>query len=143
LLRKNGSTLLYLQLIVQLQAQIPPGSEKSDILKKPERLLIFIKGALEAAFSKAQSQQSRRPEARPLGLHHLHIVDEPVARDSEDSDDEDESTGDEEIASTAIDLLLSILESEYTSCSGSNECLLTHSSSSRVCPKCTSIERHL
>jgi hypothetical protein len=98
---------------VQLQVQIPPGSERSDILKKPERLLSFIKGALETASSKAQSQQTRHPEAGSLRLHDLCIVEESATEDFGDSDDEDEDAGDEEIVSTAINLLLSILESEY------------------------------
>jgi hypothetical protein len=97
---------------VQLQVQIPPGSERSDILKKPEQLLSFVKGALETAASKAPASAAAQSPSTPFDLQDLRIIGEPPEDETNDSDDEDEDTGDEDITSTAINLLLSLLESE-------------------------------
>jgi uncharacterized Zn finger protein len=74
-------------------------------------LLSFIKNALESTSSKTDILQAHHSaKSGPLGLQDLRII-ESEENDMGDSDDEDES-GDEEMTSTAINLLLSVLESE-------------------------------
>ncbi|KAF9495681.1 hypothetical protein BDN71DRAFT_1488817 [Pleurotus eryngii] len=115
-------TLLYLQLVMQLQTQSTTGNTSTGILAKPSHILSFVKHALESANAPKQPapSTSRSPnilEPKGLGLQGLRIVDEAEAQEEtidRDSDDEDEDTvptaPDDEITETAINLLLSILE---------------------------------
>ncbi|KAG9219333.1 hypothetical protein CCMSSC00406_0001743 [Pleurotus cornucopiae] len=115
-------TLLYLQLVMQLQTQSTTGNTSTGILAKPSHILSFVKHALESANAPKQPapSTSRSPsilEPKGLDLQGLRIVDEVEAQEETidgDSDDEDEDTvptaPDDEITETAINLLLSILE---------------------------------
>ena len=110
-------TLLYLQLIVQIQAQLADASSSTNILKKPEHILMFIKHALEdAQMSKKPQTSVRKPKRTGLGLDDLRIVPDPDNEDgidSGDSDDEDEGSVDavpDEITITTLNLLLALLE---------------------------------
>ncbi|KAF8524594.1 hypothetical protein BU17DRAFT_74714 [Hysterangium stoloniferum] len=103
-------TLLYLQLIVQMQSQL-----SETVLSEPEHILSFIKSALSLA-------PTPRPSAKPpmkkgLRLSDLRIIEPEEEIDRADSDDEDdldelgESGGKkDEMTITAITLLLSVLE---------------------------------
>jgi hypothetical protein len=108
--------LLYLQLIVQIQAQLADANSSTNILKKPEHILMFIKHALEdAQMSKQLQTPARRPKRTGLGLDDLRIAPDPDADeiDSGDSDDEDGSsanTAPDEITVTTLNLLLALLE---------------------------------
>jgi hypothetical protein len=118
--------LLFLQLIVQMQTFIPPGSSQSDILKKPEHLLSFIKSVLKSAgaeqFGDSSSPGSPGKKFASLGFEDLRIVEEKDDELAADSDDEDADTADEEMIATAINLLLSLLESSPSSCSSIATC---------------------
>lgn len=115
-------TLLYLQLVVQMQNQMSASDSSLDILKKPDHVLSFIKHALQSSQQASATRTPSRPAtASGLKLEDLRIVDaddEGVEPDSEaDSDDEDEPSvpregSDEEMTSTAVTLLLSVLEGE-------------------------------
>jgi hypothetical protein len=97
-----------------MQAHIPPGSSHSDILKRPVQLLSFIKTVLESARADATSTVDMRAERREhaVRIADLCIVEETDEDAASDSDDEDAETVDEEMITTAINLLLSILESK-------------------------------
>jgi len=112
-------TLLYLQLIMQIQAQLTDASPSTNILKKPEHILMFVKHALEdAQMSKEPRKPVRRLNPAGLGLDDLRIVPESDAEGeigSGDSDDEDEASvnaAPDEITVTTLNLLLALLEGE-------------------------------
>lgn len=113
-------TLLYLQLVVQIQIQLFTGDSSVGILRKPDHILSFIKHALDSALGQNEKQAvHRRQEHKGLGLEDLRIVeDEQDHEDSagEDSDDENGETadggGDDDMTSTAVNLLLSVLEGQ-------------------------------
>ena len=109
--------LLYLQLIVQIQAQLADTGSSANMLKKPEHILMFIKHALEDTQTARKPQRPvKRPKQTGLGLDDLKIVpdsDNEDEIDSEDSDDEDEGSVDtvpDEVTVTALNLLLALLE---------------------------------
>ena len=80
-------TLLYLQLILQMQSQLATDDSASSILNKPDHILSFIKHALESA-SPAPGPSKR--ESRGLHLEDLRIVEEAEDELEEgDSDDEE------------------------------------------------------
>lgn len=109
-------TLLYLQLITQIQAQLADASSSTNILKKPEHILMFVKHALEdAQISKRPQTPTRRPKRTGLGLDDLRIVPDSEGEDeigSGDSDDEGDSANaaPDEITVTTLNLLLALLE---------------------------------
>ena len=114
-------TLLYLQLITQIQTRLADTSSSTNILKKPEHILMFVKHALDdAQLPKKFQRPARRPKRAGLGLDDLKIVAESGDEDemgSEDSDDEDEgstNTAPDEITVTALNLLLALLEGELS-----------------------------
>ncbi|KAL4242026.1 Tango6 family protein [Abortiporus biennis] len=129
---------LIIQIQTQLSSSSTSSSSSTapNILKKPDHILSFIKQALETAFSdkekdKASKEKNGRRHDirvnRGLRMEDLKIVDE-IDEDEAyeefeegDSDDEDvveddegeggtKKNSDEEMTSTAISLLLSILE---------------------------------
>jgi hypothetical protein len=114
------STLLYLQLIVQIQTKMADISSSSNIFKKPEHILSFVKHSLESGPSTDAKNVAREAPVRRqgLGLEDLRIVsDGEDTLDDEDSDDEspnpeDVVPNDEEMAVTTINLLLALLEGE-------------------------------
>ncbi|TFY64009.1 hypothetical protein EVG20_g6094 [Dentipellis fragilis] len=129
-------TLVYLQLIVQMQSKLGVVGEGKDanasILSRPEHILAFVQHALEDDINAATtSTQNRTERGKPtkgsggLGMEDLRIVDvadededENVQDGERDSDDENEVPGmegvsvrpDEEMSVTAVNLLLSVLE---------------------------------
>lgn len=113
-------TLLYLQLIIQIQSKLADTTSSSNILKKPEHILLFIKHSLESGSSTETPKKSDEVRAKRhgLGLDDLRIVPEQEdTLDSEDSDDEipddEDAAPDEEMTVTTINLLLAILEGVY------------------------------
>ncbi len=87
----------------------------SNVLKKPEHILSFIKHALEHPGQPQQGGAKRSPSDAGLRMEDLRIVeDEPDELDGGDSDDEDPDAGNEEtvddMTSTAVKLLLAVLE---------------------------------
>ena len=91
----------------------------SNVLKKPEHVLTFIKHALESP--RAPNRRTIKPSRnRSLGLEDLRIVPEDSEEiDEGDSDDEEEGGLSEQpvddIISTAVKLLLSVLEGKALS----------------------------
>ncbi|KAH9918173.1 uncharacterized protein BXZ73DRAFT_92241 [Epithele typhae] len=106
-------TLLYLQLVLQMQKQLST-DDTSSVFRKPEHILSFIKHALE---KRGPSETSTNKPLRHggLGVGDLRIVPEDTEMSDEgDSDDEDEEGASEgavdDITSTAVKLLLAVLE---------------------------------
>ncbi|KAG7449381.1 uncharacterized protein BT62DRAFT_964531, partial [Guyanagaster necrorhizus] len=94
-------TLLYLQLIMQIQAKMSNGDGKENILKDPSHILTFVKHALETRVQyDAGFEETKNP------LKFIHTQEDP---EQEDSDDEDTPEYDE-MTETSINLLLSIFE---------------------------------
>ena len=107
-------TLLYLQLVMQMQKQIPP-DDASSVLKKPEHILSFIKHALESPSQPERPASARRSDSDGLRMEDLRIVpDESDELDEGDSDDEEPDTGAEptadDMVTTSVKLLLTVLE---------------------------------
>ena len=112
-------TLLYLQLVMQIQAQLTDASPSTNILKKPEHILMFVKHALEdAQMSGVPKSPGGRPKRAGLGLDDLRIVpdsgdeDEIGSRDSDDEDEDSVNVAPDEITVTTLNLLLALLEGE-------------------------------
>lgn len=104
---------------MQIQSHLSGDSARSNILKKPDHILSFVKHALESAFEPPKSAvQGSRGHHGGLNVEDLRIVDTPEEEVDGDSDDEDlpggSGNGDEEMTVTAINLLLSILEGMYS-----------------------------
>ncbi|KAJ8522977.1 hypothetical protein ONZ45_g477 [Pleurotus djamor] len=114
-------TLLYLQLVIQIQSELTQGNSPSGVLAKPSHILSFVKHALESALPTAvkspSSATTSKPASNGLTLESLRIVDDDsLEQDQVDGDSDDEDPDDApvapdiEITETAINLLLSILE---------------------------------
>lgn len=101
-------------MIVQMQTQLSDDSSTTNILRKPEHILSFIKHALGSQVVHGSSTTLHKAEhSRSLGLEDLKIVDK--AEDFGDSDSDDEpgefgSNQENNMTETAINLLLAILE---------------------------------
>ena len=103
-----------------MQNQLSSGDSSFDILKKPDHILSFIKHALQTAtqIPITPAESKRQKTAGGLRIEDLRIVEEKDEEDElveGDSDDEDEPTApkegsDEDMTSTALNLLLAILE---------------------------------
>ncbi|KAJ7700055.1 hypothetical protein B0H17DRAFT_276446 [Mycena rosella] len=97
-------TLLYLQLVVQMQTQLSDGP--STILGKPAHMLSFIKHALESRGPEPETKTPRNPLPYELDLK------EPD--DEGDSDDDTPGADiigpDDEMVETSVNLLLAVLE---------------------------------
>ncbi|KDQ64472.1 hypothetical protein JAAARDRAFT_116363 [Jaapia argillacea MUCL 33604] len=106
-------TLLYLQLILQMQSHLSSGIS-SNILGKPEQALPFVKHALETAVLTTAAPQATNRQRVGLRMEDLRIVAE-MDDQADDSDDEETGSGaplqDDEMTVTALNLLLAILES--------------------------------
>ncbi|KAI0698516.1 hypothetical protein C8T65DRAFT_660439 [Cerioporus squamosus] len=90
-------TLLYLQLVMQMQKEISD-DDPSNVLKKPEHILSFIKHALENPRQIEQSGVKRAPSDAGLRMEDLRI---PGTGNEDTVDD---------MTSTAVKLLLAVLE---------------------------------
>jgi hypothetical protein len=111
-------TLLFLQLIVQVQTRMSSDDPSSNILGRPEHVLTFIKHALQSEDT-ASKQVSVDPNPRQgLTMDDLRMVSEEDPDDDgdKDGDSDDETPGlrgarpDDEMTITALNLLLSVLE---------------------------------
>ncbi|KAG8218849.1 hypothetical protein J3R82DRAFT_4528 [Butyriboletus roseoflavus] len=107
--------LLYLQMIVQMQTELSDDSSTTNILRKPEHILSFIKHALGSQVVHGTPSTLQKTEhSRCLGLEDLKIVDEAEDFGDSDSDDEPGDLGSDQaennMTGTAINLLLAILE---------------------------------
>jgi hypothetical protein len=105
---------------MQIQTQLSDASPSTNILKKPEHILMFVKHALEDTRVSIKPHTSDRgPKRKGLGLGDLKIVQDPGDEDelgSGDSDDEDEAFGNtvpDEITVTTLNLLLALLEGDF------------------------------
>ncbi|KIK95639.1 hypothetical protein PAXRUDRAFT_826796 [Paxillus rubicundulus Ve08.2h10] len=110
--------LLYLQMIVQMQTQLPDNSSSTNILSKPEHILVFVKHALQSPVTATTVATPKKTErSRGIGLDDLRIVsleEDDLVKDS-DSDDEEPSQAngnqrEDDMTETAINLLLATLE---------------------------------
>jgi hypothetical protein len=116
-------TLLFLQLIVQVQAQMSKdGPSSSNILSKPEHVLSFIKHALQNDSTLQSPESKTGPNnssvRQRMTMDDLRIV--PKEEQDEDLDmdgDSDDETPNQEgvqpnndMTLTALNLLLSVLE---------------------------------
>ncbi|KAL7282291.1 hypothetical protein ACG7TL_003761 [Trametes sanguinea] len=110
-------TLLYLQLVLQMQKELSE-NDTSNVLKNPEHILSFIKHALENIRQPERSNIKKPASVAGLRMEDLRIVeedeeDELDAYEEGDSDDEDEGDqghGFDDMTATAVKLLLSVLE---------------------------------
>ncbi|KAI0353496.1 hypothetical protein OH77DRAFT_1591208 [Trametes cingulata] len=108
-------TLLYLQLVLQMQKQIS-SDDASSVLKKPQHILSFIKHALEHPTRPEQPSSTKPRSTAGLRMEDLRIVEDEESdeMDEGDSDDEDEEGdqehGPDDMTATAVKLLLSVLE---------------------------------
>ncbi|THH29131.1 hypothetical protein EUX98_g5057 [Antrodiella citrinella] len=114
-------TLLYLQIVMEMQTQLSGDDSPTNILKTPTHILSFVKHALDTTGSvqPAPVDTKSRHRKNGLGLEDLRIVEEDNdindGGDDADSDDEDapETANPlkyDDMTATALNLLLSILE---------------------------------
>lgn len=134
--------LLYLQLVLQMQKQLSE-NDTSNVLKKPEHILTFIKHALENPRQAGQPTSSRKPSTdTSLRMEDLRIVqdeEEPEEFEEGDSDDEDEEGdqehGPDDMTSTAVKLLLAVLEGMPSEPFHTEDVLLTDPQQTPTCPR--------
>ncbi len=113
-------TLLYLQLVLQMQTQLS-SSDTSGVLKKPEHILSFIKHALENPRQAEHPASTMKPTSNTgLRMEDLRIVPEEESdefdeeRDSDDEDEDGEQEhGPDDMTSTAVKLLLAVLDGKF------------------------------
>jgi hypothetical protein len=106
-------SLLYVQLIVQMQTQLAEDKKSSiNILDKPGHLVSFIVHVLRTATGQDKPPKSRS-SAAPTGIDKLRFVPLDEHNDDDLAEFDDENLqADDEMVETAVNLLLSILESE-------------------------------
>ena len=97
-----------------MQKQISD-DDASNVLKKPEHILSFVKHALENPSQTDRSSTKKSSSNAGLRMDDLRIVeDQSDELDEGDSDDEDPNASNEEtvddITTTAVKLLLAVLE---------------------------------
>ena len=98
-----------------MQTQLSDDSSPTNILRKPEHILSFVKHALGSqAAHGTSSTLNKTQHSRGLGLEDLKIVDKAEDFGDNDSDDEPGELGSDQaensMTGTAINLLLAILE---------------------------------
>jgi hypothetical protein len=112
-------TLLFLQLIVQVQSRMSRDDTSSNnILSKPEHVLTFIKHALQSDAVQDSPPSVDASSRQGLRMNDLRIVSEDdIDGDNDSEADSDDETPDlqgvrpnDEMTITALNLLLSILE---------------------------------
>ena len=111
-----------------MQTQMADGPATTNILNKPEHILTFVKHVLDSVIASSPQPQPSEVKATKvgIGLNDLRIVDDEVEEEElpyeeeGDSDDEVEDSSakpklppDDEMTSTALNLLLSILEGQF------------------------------
>ncbi|KAH7879787.1 uncharacterized protein C8R40DRAFT_1035206 [Lentinula edodes] len=113
-------TLLYLQLIMQLQIAVSDSSKSAGLFSKPSQILTFIKQALEAAASARPEPNYQKKKVSLAGKFQISDLrlspqdeEDPEVSDGDSDDDLSDSeafTADNEMEETSITLLLSVLE---------------------------------
>lgn len=94
-----------------MQSQGTDNSNKASMLQEPDHLLAFIKNALTPDSNQGQVAKEKDDVVTRMGGINLRVVrGAPHDIADGDSDDEDEQILDPDIASTAINLLLAVLE---------------------------------
>jgi hypothetical protein len=110
----SSRSLLYLQLIMQMQARLSDSKASGNMLKKPEQILTFIKHTLNAARMKPVilDDPDLHDDLEKLRLNRgPNIIDLTDEADSDDEMSDSEAfTTDDEMTETSVSLLLSILE---------------------------------
>ncbi|KAF4619552.1 hypothetical protein D9613_005233 [Agrocybe pediades] len=107
------TTLLRLQIIMQMQSRLSEGTT-ANILRKPGQLLSFILHVLESAKLTLHGESAHDPGRTPDTVEDLSDGE----ADSDDADSDDEAPDsevigpDDELIETAVTLLLSILEAD-------------------------------
>ncbi|KAH7887770.1 hypothetical protein F5I97DRAFT_1951957 [Phlebopus sp. FC_14] len=106
--------LLYVQMIMEMQTQLSSGRSSSNILSKPDHILLFVKHAL-GSDSPAAPVGSKRESSQGLRLEDLRIVrgdefTEGSDNDGEGYDEANSDIGEDNAIETAINLLLATLE---------------------------------
>lgn len=99
-------TLLYLQLVVQMQTQLSDGP--STILGKPVHILSFVKHALESKDPESEAKKPADPNPFKLDLGKSEGSDEGDSDD--DTPGADIIAPDDEMMETSLNLLLAVLE---------------------------------
>ncbi|KAG6873310.1 hypothetical protein C0995_000463 [Termitomyces sp. Mi166 len=106
--------LLYLQIIMQMQAQLTDGKSSANILCKPTHLLSFIKHVLEPQTSTSQKPNERHHNQNARANLQIVVSQDEEIFDEGDSDDDTPGAEvinlDSEMIETSVNLLLSILE---------------------------------
>lgn len=102
-------------MIIQMQTQLSDGSSPTNILRKPEHILSFVKHALGSQAGHPTSSTIHKAQhSRGLGLEDLKIVDKAKDLGDNDGDDEPGELGSDQaennMTATAINLVLAILE---------------------------------
>ncbi|KAI0824765.1 hypothetical protein BC628DRAFT_1419872 [Trametes gibbosa] len=107
------------RLVLQMQKQLSMDNT-SNVLKRPEHILSFIKHALENPSRAELPSTGRKPIGKAgLNLNDLRIVpeeEEEAYEEAEEGDSDDENGedsqehGSDDMTSTAVKLLLSVLE---------------------------------
>lgn len=120
-------TLLYLQIITQMQMHLSEGTT-SNILKKTTHLLTFIKHVLEPTAAPAPSRPFKAAVSPTVDLMLPTTVnswEDDLDRDSDSDDEKDPSSigPDDDIIETAVNLLLSVLEANDSLCAHSSPIL--------------------
>ncbi|KAJ7047394.1 hypothetical protein C8F04DRAFT_935919 [Mycena alexandri] len=96
-------TLLFLQLVVQMQTQLSDGP--STILGKPAHMLSFVKHALDSG---RPESETKKPSNAPPYTFNLDNLDEGDSDD--DTPGADIISPDDEMIETSVNLLLAVLE---------------------------------
>ncbi|KAG6854762.1 hypothetical protein C0991_001189 [Blastosporella zonata] len=106
--------LLYLQIIMQMQAQLTDGKSSANILCKPTHLLSFIRHVLEPQLTAPHKARERHQDSNSRVNLKIHAEQEGELSDEGDSDDDTPGaeiiTIEGEMIETSLNLLLSILE---------------------------------
>jgi hypothetical protein len=112
-----ASTLLFLQLIIQIQDQLSGENRSLNVFEKPEHVLSFVKHVLDSVNATPLEPKPQRDDRAKtcLTLDDLRFVPEHDDDLSDGSDPEDETsnaalTPDDDMTETSINLVLSILE---------------------------------
>ncbi|KAI3607538.1 hypothetical protein WG66_005156 [Moniliophthora roreri] len=107
------------KVIMQLQATMSHSSSKLGGFQNSAQVLEFIRQVLDDSARGSGSSEKRRSKNVESDVSSLRVVDHPVAEEEgEDSDDDLEDSEkrdiDTEMTETALTILLSILEGEYS-----------------------------
>jgi len=108
-------TLLFLQVIMQLQDQLSGDSGSPNVFNKPEHILSFVKHVLEHVnLTAPENPKPQQDERTGNGLSVKDLLFLPTGDQFSNKNTDEETPGsptsDDEMTETAINLVLSILE---------------------------------